>query len=154
MSIVENTKQAVQGAAQAVMKKAVELAPESWLPGGRPDPLILQKHGLIGAPVSRIDGPLKVRGKATFAAEFPLEGMVYAAVAFSTVAKGRITTLDISQAETAPGVVLVMTHQNAPRMQPMPLFLTAEKGRGRRRPAGHARRSHSLERPANRGGAG
>ncbi len=130
MSIVENAKQAVQGAAQAVMKKAVELAPDSWLPGGKPDPLIHHKHGLIGAPVSRIDGPLKVQGAARFAAEFPFEGMVYAAIAFSTIAKGRIATLDTQAAEREPGVVLVMTHENAPRMQPMPLFMTAEKAAG------------------------
>ncbi len=130
MSIVGNAKAAAQGAAQAVMKKAIELAPDSWLPGGKPDPLIRNKHGLIGAPISRIDGPLKVQGKAKFAAEFPLEGMVYAAVAFSTVPKGRITALDTRAAEAAPGVVLVMTHWNAPRMQNMPLFLTSEKAAG------------------------
>ena len=130
MSIVENAKAAAQGAVQSVMKKAVELAPDSWMPGGKPDPLSRSKHGLIGAPISRIDGPLKVQGKAKFAAEFPLEGMVYAAVAFSTVAKGRIATLDTSAAETAPGVVLVMTYRNAPRMQKMPLFMTAEKAAG------------------------
>jgi xanthine dehydrogenase YagR molybdenum-binding subunit len=96
----------------------------------RQDPLISRKHGLIGAPISRIDGPQKVQGKARFAAEFPLEGMVYAALAFSTVASGRITSLHTSQAEAAPGVVLVMTHANAPRMQPMPLFMTAEKAAG------------------------
>ncbi len=120
----------IQDAAQAVMKKAVELAPDSWLPGGTPDPLIRQKHGLVGAPVSRLDGPLKVKGAARFAAEFPLEGMVYAALAHSTVPKGRIATLDVSAAEAAPGVVLVMTHRNAPRMKPMPLFLTGEKAVG------------------------
>ncbi len=93
------------------MKKAIELAPDSWMPGGKPDPLIRSKHGLIGAPISRIDGPLKVQGQATFAAEFPLDGMVYAAVAFSTVPKGRIAALDTGAAEAAPGVVLVMTHR-------------------------------------------
>ncbi len=130
MSIVGEAKAAAQGAVQSVMKKAIELAPDSWLPGGKPDPLIRNKHGLIGAPVSRIDGPLKVQGKARFAAEFPLEGMVYAAVAFSTVPKGRIATLDTSAAEAAPGVVLVMTHKNAPRMANMPLFMTAAKAAG------------------------
>jgi len=109
----------------------VELASESWLsPGGPPDPLIRRKHGLIGAPVSRIDGPLKVQGQATFAAEFPIEGMVYAALAFSRVAKGRIATLDTAEAEAAPGVVLVMTHKTAPRMKPMPMVLTGAKALG------------------------
>jgi xanthine dehydrogenase YagR molybdenum-binding subunit len=130
MSILDNAKAAAQGAAQAVMKKAVELAPDAWVPGGKPDPLIRSKHGLIGAPISRIDGPLKVQGRAKFAAEFPLDGMVYAAVAFSTVPKGRIATLDTGAAEAAAGVVLVMTHRNAPRMNNMPLFMTAEKAAG------------------------
>jgi len=111
--------------------KPVELAAESWLsPGGRPDPLARSKHGLIGAPVSRIDGPLKVQGKATFAAEFPIDRMVYAALVFSTVPKGRIATLDTAQAEAAPGVVLVMTHKNAPRMKSMPMILTGPKALG------------------------
>jgi xanthine dehydrogenase YagR molybdenum-binding subunit len=114
----------------AIQSTPVELAPNAWLPGGRPDPISRRKHGLIGAPVSRIDGPLKVQGKATFAAEFPLERMVYAAVAFSTVPTGRIATCETRDAEAAPGVVLVMTHKNAPRMQPMPLFMTLEKAAG------------------------
>jgi xanthine dehydrogenase YagR molybdenum-binding subunit len=130
MSIVGNPKAAAQGVAQAVMKTAIELAPDGWLPGGKPDPLIRNKHGLIGAPISRLDGPLKVQGKAKFAAEFPLDGMVYAAVAFSTVPRGRIVSFHIGEAEAAPGVVLVMTHENAPRMQNMPLFMTAEKAAG------------------------
>jgi xanthine dehydrogenase YagR molybdenum-binding subunit len=130
MTIIGNAKAAAQGLQQAVMQKAIELAPDSWLPGGKPDPLIRARHGLIGAPISRIDGPLKVQGKATFAAEFPLEGMLYAAVAFSTVPRGRIATLDTGAAEAAPGVVLVMTHGNAPRMQNMPLFMTSEKAVG------------------------
>ncbi|WP_294391566.1 xanthine dehydrogenase family protein molybdopterin-binding subunit [uncultured Sphingomonas sp.] len=130
MSIVGDAKQAAQGAAQAVMQKAVQLAPDSWMPGGRPDPLIRAQHGYLGRPVSRLDGPLKVQGAAPYAAEFPLDGMLYAALMFSTIAKGRIATLDTTAAEGAPGVRLVMTYRNAPRMAPMPLFMTAEKACG------------------------
>jgi xanthine dehydrogenase YagR molybdenum-binding subunit len=92
-----------------------------------PDPLVRAKHGLIGAQVSRLDGPLKVRGEARFAAEYVMEGMVYAALRYSTVARGHITTLDTSAAEAAAGVMLIMTHRNAPRMEPPPLFLTAPR---------------------------
>ncbi|MFZ5739045.1 MAG: xanthine dehydrogenase family protein molybdopterin-binding subunit [Pseudomonadota bacterium] len=130
MSIVNEAKQAVRGAAMDVMEKAVALAPDSWMPGGEPDPLIRTKHGSIGASIPRIDGPLKVRGAAPFAAEFALDGMLYAALMFSTVPKGRIATLETAAAEAAPGVALVMTHRNAPRMKPMPLFMTAEKAGG------------------------
>jgi CO/xanthine dehydrogenase Mo-binding subunit len=51
------------------------------MPAHGPDPLLRAKRGLIGTPVSRLDGPLKVQGEARFAAEFALEGMLYAALA-------------------------------------------------------------------------
>ncbi|MEG3177776.1 xanthine dehydrogenase family protein molybdopterin-binding subunit [Sphingomonas sp. RB3P16] len=130
MSIVESAAARVQGAVQSVMKKAIELAPDSWIPGGVPDPLIQHKHGLVGTQVSRLDGPLKVQGAARFSAEFPVEHMVYAALAFSTIAKGRIATLDVAAAEAAPGVVLVMTHRNAPELKPTPAFMTGPKAAG------------------------
>jgi xanthine dehydrogenase YagR molybdenum-binding subunit len=120
----------VQEAAQAVMKKAIAVAPDAWMPGGKPDPLIARERGLIGAPVSRLDGPLKVRGQARFAAEFPMQDMVYAALVYSTVARGRIATLDTAAAQAAAGVVLVMTHENAPRMKPSPLFMSKDKAAG------------------------
>ena len=75
MSIVEKAKAAAQGLMQGAMEKLVPLAPDSWVPGGVPDPLIARKHGLIGQPVSRLDGPLKVRGAARFAAEFRFDDM-------------------------------------------------------------------------------
>lgn len=111
------------------MSSTVELGPQSWAPGNRPDPLS-RRGGLAGAPMSRVDGPLKVRGAARFAAEFTFDGMVYAALAFSTIPKGRISTLDTAEAEAAPGVVFVMTHRNAPRMRPMPQFESTEKAAG------------------------
>jgi xanthine dehydrogenase YagR molybdenum-binding subunit len=120
----------VQEAAQAVMKKAIAVAPDAWMPGGKPDPLIARERGLIGAPVSRLDGPLKVRGQARFAAEFPMQDMVYAALVYSTVARGRIATLDTAAAQATAGVVLVMTHENAPRMKPSPLFMSKDKAAG------------------------
>jgi xanthine dehydrogenase YagR molybdenum-binding subunit len=111
-------------------RDAVSIASEGWTPNAGPDPVLRSKHGLIGAQVSRLDGPLKVRGEARFAAEFVMDGMVYAALRYSTVARGRVTTLDTTAAEAAAGVVLVMTHRNAPRMPPPPLFLTAPKAAG------------------------
>jgi xanthine dehydrogenase YagR molybdenum-binding subunit len=122
MSILQDAAATAKGVAQGMMKKAIEVAPDGWMPGGSPDPLIRHQHGHVGRPISRIDGPLKVQGAARFAAEFALDGMVYAAVAFSTVAKGRIVAIDTRAAEAAAGVVLVMTYRNAPRLQPMPAF--------------------------------
>lgn len=130
MSILDEAKTRAQGLMQGLMGKAVALAPDSWVPGGHPDPLIRRQHGHIGKPVSRLDGPLKVAGQARFAAEFPMDGMVYAAVFYSTIAKGRIVEIDAEAARAAPGVVLVMTHENAPKLKPTPIFLTDPKAAG------------------------
>jgi xanthine dehydrogenase YagR molybdenum-binding subunit len=108
------------------MSATRETPPDSWTPNGAPDPL-RRVGGLIGAPVSRVDGPLKVRGAARFAAEVALEHILYAALSWSTIPKGRIASLDTSEAVAAPGVALVMTHDNAPRLKPPPLFMTSEK---------------------------
>lgn len=112
-----------------VQNEAIDI-PANSFPGTAPDPLIHQKHGLIGTSVSRIDGPQKVTGAARFAAEFKEDGMVFAALAYSTIARGRIRSIDTSEAEAAPGVVLVMTHRNAPTMKPTPPFLSAPKAVG------------------------
>jgi len=126
MNIVRTAIEKAQGAAMAVMETIVEHAPDKLMPGGTPDALIAAP-GMIGRAVSRLDGPQKVSGSAPFAAEFPLEGMVFAALAYSTIAKGRIAALDTDEAERAPGVVLVMTHRNAPKLKPPPLFMSAAK---------------------------
>ena len=116
----------VKDAMQKAMQTAIKLAPDAWVPGATPDP-IREKHGKLGAAVSRVDGPLKVQGKARFAAEVPVDGMVYAALQYSTIARGRIATLDTTQAEAAPGVVLVMTYRNAPRLNPPPMLMSGPK---------------------------
>ena len=110
--------------------RAVALAPDNWVPGGGSDPLIRDLHDYIGEPVSRIDGSLKVSGSAPFAAEFPMEGMVYAAIAYSTIAKGRLADIDTAAAESATGVVAVMTYRNAPRLNPPPLMLSNLRAAG------------------------
>ena len=70
----------------------------------------------IGRPVSRVDGRQKVTGGATYAAEFDVPGLAHGAVVRSTVASGRIASIDSVSAERAPGVVAVLTHRNAPRL--------------------------------------
>lgn len=73
----------------------------------------------IGAPLSRVDGHQKVTGAAKYSAEYELPGMSYGVLVGSTIAKGRITSLDTKAAERAPGVLAVITHLNAP---PVPGF--------------------------------
>ncbi|SFR97420.1 xanthine dehydrogenase family protein molybdopterin-binding subunit [Sphingomonas jatrophae] len=116
----------IQDAAQSVMRTAIAYVPDRWVGTAGGDPL-RTKHGLLGAPVSRLDGPDKVRGAARFAAEVTLPGMVYAALHYSRIARGRIASIDTAAAEAAPGVTLVMTHLNAPRMNKPPIMMTAPK---------------------------
>ena len=52
----------------------------------------------IGTPTSRIDGHAKVTGAAKYAGEFNSKGLAYGAVVASTIAKGRITRIDASDA--------------------------------------------------------
>jgi xanthine dehydrogenase YagR molybdenum-binding subunit len=76
----------------------------------------------VGQPLSRVDGVLKVRGRARFAAEVPFRNLAYAALTCSTIAKGRITSIDSTDAQSAPGVLLVLTHENAPKLDDVTSF--------------------------------
>ena len=73
---------------------------------------------MIGKPVDRIDGRLKVTGAATYAAEFNQPNMVYAFPVRSTIAKGTITGFDKTAAAKSKGVITIITHDNAPRLKP------------------------------------
>lgn len=68
----------------------------------------------MGKPVNRVDGPKKVTGQAQYSAEFKVPGMLYGSVVNSTIARGRILSLDTSAAEAVEGVVLALTHENRP----------------------------------------
>jgi xanthine dehydrogenase YagR molybdenum-binding subunit len=70
----------------------------------------------VGAPVNRIDGPEKVQGTATYAFEWPLDNPAYLYPLQATIATGRITGIDTSAAAAEPGVLAVLTHDNAPRL--------------------------------------
>ncbi|MEX3634377.1 xanthine dehydrogenase family protein molybdopterin-binding subunit [Paraburkholderia sp. BR14320] len=71
---------------------------------------------LIGQPLDRVDGLLKVTGDARYAAEFPGARLAHGVLVTSTIPAGTISSIDASRAETVPGVLLVMTYQNAPRL--------------------------------------
>jgi xanthine dehydrogenase YagR molybdenum-binding subunit len=66
----------------------------------------------LGAPESRIEGYLKVTGKAKYAAEFPIPNVLYGFPVQSTIASGEIESIDTSKAEATEGVVKVITHKN------------------------------------------
>jgi xanthine dehydrogenase YagR molybdenum-binding subunit len=73
----------------------------------------------IGQPISRMEGPLKVTGRARYTGDIRVSGAVAAALVQSTIANGRIASIDTSAAENA-GVLAVFTHRNMPRMNPTP----------------------------------
>jgi xanthine dehydrogenase YagR molybdenum-binding subunit len=70
---------------------------------------------VVGKPLDRVDGRLKVTGGARYAYEVEhAPDTTYGFVVEASIAKGRITEVDTRAAEQAAGVVLVLTHQNAP----------------------------------------
>jgi xanthine dehydrogenase YagR molybdenum-binding subunit len=74
------------------------------------------RQGLIGKPIDRVDGRLKVMGKAPYAYEVEEGGeAVYGYIVQATIAKGTIAEVDATAAERAPGVLMVLTHKNMPR---------------------------------------
>jgi xanthine dehydrogenase YagR molybdenum-binding subunit len=70
----------------------------------------------IGQPMDRVDGRLKVTGRAPYAYEHNIPNVARAVLVTSAVAKGRILSIDTAAAEKATGVLLVMTHLNTPKM--------------------------------------
>lgn len=70
----------------------------------------------VGAPLPRTDGPLKVTGTAPYAYEHPVHNPVHLAPLVSAVARGKISRIDATAAQALPGVLLVLTQDNAPRL--------------------------------------
>jgi len=70
----------------------------------------------IGAPLDRVDGPLKVCGQAHYTGDLALPGMAHAVLVTSTIASGRVLQLATGAAERAPGVIAVISHVNAMRL--------------------------------------
>ncbi len=68
---------------------------------------------IIGKPIDRKDGPLKVTGKAMYAAEWNIPNLAYGITIQSTITKGHINNIDTSAAEKLKGVLGVMTYKNA-----------------------------------------
>ncbi|BDC50907.1 dehydrogenase [Bryobacterales bacterium F-183] len=94
-----------------VIRSVVQVMPDQ-----APDELIASNR-YLGRSINRLNGPDKVTGKATFTADYPVANLAHAALAYSTIAKGRITSIDTKAAEALPGVILVLTHENAPEMK-------------------------------------
>lgn len=66
-------------------------------------------QGVIGKPLARVDGPKKVTGAATYAAEYPLENLAYGVLVGTTIGKGKVLSIDADTARLIPGVIDVIT---------------------------------------------
>lgn len=79
-------------------------------------------HVALGDAVPRVDALAKVTGRARYAAEHPVPGLLHGVVVSSAIASGRIAAIDDSRARALPGVVDVITHRNRPHMRSMDLL--------------------------------
>ncbi len=94
-----------------------------------------KRFAAVGRDLPRVDGRAKVTGTATYAAEWPLNDLLHGAVVDSAIARGTIRSIDDTAALAAPGVLAVVTHENAPRLASYPkkgagFPLTGEGGLG------------------------
>jgi xanthine dehydrogenase YagR molybdenum-binding subunit len=84
-----------------------------------PNAIDENRQGLIGRPLDRVDGAAKVTGTAAYAYEAkPCGEAAYGWIVEAAIGKGRVSALDTAAAERAPGVLLVLTHRNAPAQPP------------------------------------
>ena len=73
----------------------------------------------LGAALDRVDGPRKVTGAATYAYEYD-EAAAYGFIVEAAIGRGRLVSLDTTAAAAVPGVLMVMSRQNAPPQAPFP----------------------------------
>lgn len=66
------------------------------------------KQGVLGKPVSRIEGLAKVTGTAPYAAEYPVENAVEGVIVTATIVRGEVVSIDKASALEMPGVLAVI----------------------------------------------
>src|SRR5215207_1104510 len=73
---------------------------------------------VVGKPVDRIDGPLKTTGTAPYAYERHdvVPNQAYGYIVGSAIARGRVLSTDLAEAKAAPGVIAIVTAQNAGKL--------------------------------------
>ncbi|HIK08569.1 MAG TPA: xanthine dehydrogenase family protein molybdopterin-binding subunit [Trichormus sp. M33_DOE_039] len=79
---------------------------------------------IIGKPLNRIDGNLKVTGKAQYTSDFPIEKLTYGAIFQSAIAKGKVISIDTNPALAAPGVLDIITYDQTPNLINIPFIPT------------------------------
>ncbi|MGC2297233.1 MAG: xanthine dehydrogenase family protein molybdopterin-binding subunit, partial [Acidobacteriaceae bacterium] len=71
---------------------------------------------IIGAPITRIDGSLKVTGAARYAVDHPFDNIAFGVPVGSTVGNARIASIDTSVAQRMPGVLTIIHHGNTDQL--------------------------------------
>jgi xanthine dehydrogenase YagR molybdenum-binding subunit len=72
----------------------------------------------MGEPAPRLDARLKVTGEARYPADMPLSNPAFAYLVTSSIAKGRLTRLDLDAARAVPGVLDILTQDNTGELKP------------------------------------
>ncbi len=78
----------------------------------------IDKAAIVGHPIDRIDGPLKTTGRAPYAYERHdvAPNVAYGCILGAAIGKGRIARIDVADAKAAPGVLAIVTHENAGKL--------------------------------------
>ncbi len=87
-----------------------------------------KKNPSVPEGLDRVDGRLKVTGRAKYSAEYNVKGLTYAVMVGSTITKGTLKAVDTKKAETAPGVLTVITYLNTPKIPGYQTDTPAPKG--------------------------
>jgi xanthine dehydrogenase YagR molybdenum-binding subunit len=66
----------------------------------------------VGEPLDRVDGRLKVTGRAPYTADQKIPNVAHAVLVTSAIARGRIVSIDTTVADRVPGTLTVLTHKN------------------------------------------
>ncbi|MBD0302990.1 MAG: xanthine dehydrogenase family protein molybdopterin-binding subunit, partial [Tolypothrix sp. T3-bin4] len=77
---------------------------------------------IIGKPLDRVDGRLKVTGEAPYTADVSIESLTYGVIFQSAIASGKIIQIDTSAAAAVPGVIDIVTYQQTPSLVKIPFF--------------------------------
>ncbi|WP_225225844.1 xanthine dehydrogenase family protein molybdopterin-binding subunit [Komarekiella delphini-convector] len=80
------------------------------------------QHRIVGKPLDRVDGRLKVTGEAAYTADVPIDNLVYGVIFTSAIAKGKVIQIDTSAVVIAPGVIDIITYEQTPSLVKIPFF--------------------------------
>ncbi|GAX34160.1 xanthine dehydrogenase family protein molybdopterin-binding subunit [Nodularia sp. NIES-3585] len=81
---------------------------------------------IIGKPLDRVDGRLKVTGTAPYTADVSVENLAYGVIFQSTISHGKVIEIKTNDAAACPGVINIITYKETPTLVKIPFFPTKE----------------------------